>query len=141
MTSPATLIGSCHCGKVCYAVHGTIVSVVNCHCGLCRSLSGAAFTSYVVVREADFHVEQGQESIARYAATQKAAKHFCVACGTPIFNTNPIEYPSLAMIYLGTASATAELTPKVNVYFESMLPWAGKVEGIKSFSRAVVRGP
>lgn len=140
MSSPATLTVSCHCGKVRYAVHGAIVSVVNCHCGLCRSLSGAAFTSYVVVREADFRLEQGQESIAHYAATPKAAKHFCVACGTPLFNTNPIDYPSLAMIYLGTASAPTELTPKVNLYCESMLPWTGKIEGIKSFSQAAVRG-
>lgn len=139
MNSISTVTGSCHCGKVAYAVHGGIVSVVNCHCGLCRSLSGAAFTSYVVVRELDFRVEHGQESIAHYAATSKATKHFCTACGTPLFNTNPVDYPSLVMVYLGTTSASAELTPKVNVYRESMLPWAGSVEGIKSFSQAAVR--
>ena len=139
-SSSSSLTGSCHCGKVRYLVHGSIVSVVNCHCGLCRSLSGAAFTSYVVVREPDFRVEQGQESIAHYGATSKATKHFCTACGTPLFNTNPVDYPSLVMVYLGTASATAELTPKVNVYRESMLSWVGSVEGIKSFSQAAVRG-
>ena len=140
MTSPVPVTGSCHCGKVHYAVHGGIVSVVNCHCGLCRSLSGAAFTSYVVVREPDFRVELGKDSIAHYAATPKATKHFCIACGTPLFNTNPVDYPSLVMVYLGTATATAELTPKVNVYVEGMLPWVGGVEGIKSFSQAAVRG-
>ena len=117
MASPDPLTGSCHCGKVRYAVHGDIVSVVNCHC-----------------------VEQGQESIARYAATPKAAKHFCTVCGTPLFNTNPIDYPSLAMIYLGTASAASALAPRINVYSESMLPWAAKVESIKSFGQAAVRG-
>jgi hypothetical protein len=139
MTSPASLVGSCHCGEVGYAVYGDIVSVVNCHCGLCRSLSGAAFTSYVVVRETDFRLERGQQSVARYAATSKATKHFCLACGTPLFNTNPVDYPTLVMVYLGTASAAAELTPKVNVYLESMLPWAGKVESLKSFGQAAVR--
>ena len=140
MTSPDPLKGSCHCGNVRYAVHGDIVSVVNCHCGLCRNLSGAAFTSYIVVREIDFRVDGGQESIARYAATPKAAKHFCVACGTPLFNTNPLDYPSLARIYLGTASTASALAPRINVYHESMLPWVGKVEGIKSFSQGAVRG-
>jgi hypothetical protein len=140
MPSPSPLTGSCHCGKVHYAVHGDIVSVVNCHCGLCRSLSGAAFTSYVVVREPDFRVEKGQEFIGRYAATPKATKHFCAACGTPLFNTNPVDYPTLVMVYLGTARATVELAPRINVYRESMLPWAGNVESIKSFSQAAVRG-
>ena len=141
MTQPSPpLTGSCHCGKVRYAVHGDVLSVVNCHCGLCRNLSGAAFTSYVVVREADFRVEQGRESIARYAATPKAAKQFCVACGTPLFNTNPIDYPNLLMAYLGTLRTATELTPRINVFRESMLPWAGAVETIKSFSQAAVRG-
>ena len=141
MSSPVSFTtGSCHCGKVQYALRGDIVSVVNCHCGLCRSLSGTAFTSYVVVRELNFRVEQGQQFLASYAATPKATKHFCIACGTPLFNTNPIDYPSLVMVYLGTAAATAELTPRVNVYRESMLPWVDKLEGIKSFSQAAVRG-
>ncbi|HEY5808859.1 MAG TPA: GFA family protein [Povalibacter sp.] len=140
MSTPAPLTGSCHCGNVRYAVHGDVVSVVNCHCSLCRSLSGAAFTSYVVVRESEFRVEQGQEFLCRYAATSKAVKHFCVSCGTPLFNLNPIDYPSLAMVYLGTASKGADLSPKINVYCENMLPWAGKVESIKSFGKSVVRG-
>jgi hypothetical protein len=141
MSSPVSLTtGSCHCGKVRYALRGDIVSVVNCHCGLCRSLSGTAFTSYVVVRELDFRVEQGQEFLASYAATPKAKKHFCRACGTPLFNTNPIDYPTLAMVYLGTVSTTVELTPRINVYRESMLPWVSTIESIKSFNQAAVRG-
>jgi hypothetical protein len=85
-------------------------------------------------------VELGQESIAHYAATPKATKHFCIGCGTPLFNTNSVDYPSLVMVYLGTASAAAELTPKINVYRENMLPWVDTVEGIKSFNQAAVRG-
>jgi hypothetical protein len=92
-----------------------------------------------VVRESDFCVEQGREFIARYAATPKAGKHFCGACGTPLFNLNPIDYPSLAMVYLGTAAKAGELPPKINVYCEDMLPWAGKVESIKCFDQAAVR--
>jgi hypothetical protein len=93
-----------------------------------------------VVGEPEFRVEEGQEFIARYAATPKATKHFCMACGTPLFNTNPVDYPTFAMVYLGTVSTTSELTPRINVYRESMLPWVGTIESIKSFSQAAVRG-
>jgi hypothetical protein len=132
--------GSCHCRAVRYRVAGEIVSVVNCHCGLCRELSGSAFTSYVVVKEADLTLEQGESSLSRYDATETATRHFCRNCGTPMFNTNPGKYPSLKMVYLGTASSAAELVPRINVFCESKLPWVESIGSLKSFSAASVRG-
>lgn len=131
--------GSCHCGAVSYTVHGDIVSVVNCHCGLCRSLSGTAFASYVVVREPELSL-RGRDSLASYTATDKSTKHFCKVCGTPIFNTNPVTYPSLVMLYLGTLASSASLTPKINVFCESKLPWVDGIASITGFPQAVVRG-
>lgn len=130
--------GSCHCGNVSYAVHGNIVSVVNCHCELCRSLCGAAFASYVVVRQLELSL-QGQESLVSYTATDKATRHFCKICGTPIFNTNPVSYPSLVMLYLGTVASSANLTPKLNVFCESKLPWVDGMASITGFPQAVSR--
>jgi hypothetical protein len=132
--------GSCHCGSVRYRMEGDILSVVNCHCQLCRGLSGSAFTSYIVVKEADLTFQQGETSLSRYSATETSTKHFCRECGTPIFNTNPIKYPSLRMIYLGTTSSAGDLVPKINVFCESKLPWVESIASFKSFSAAAVRG-
>ena len=131
--------GSCHCGNVSYAVLGNIVSVVNCHCRLCRSLGGAAFASYVVVRQAELSL-QGKESLASYAATDKATKHFCKICGTPIFNTNPVSYPSLVMLYLGTLASSPSITPKINIFCESKLSWVDGIASITGFPQAISRG-
>jgi hypothetical protein len=132
--------GSCHCGAVRYCLEGDIVSVVNCHCGLCRGLSGSAFTSYIVVKEADLALKQGESSLSSYNVTETATKHFCRECGTPMFNSNPVKYPSLRMVYLGTASSVAELVPRINVFCESKLPWVESIGSLKSFAAAPVRG-
>ncbi len=39
------LSGSCLCGGVKYEVSGGIQTVTNCHCSLCRKMSGSAFAS------------------------------------------------------------------------------------------------
>ena len=59
----------------------------------------------------------------------------------PTWETIPLDGTELRQQGLGRFYRVyLELTPKVNVYRESMLPWVGSVEGIKSFSQAAVRG-
>ena len=42
------LTGSCLCGGVRYAIDGELGAVTNCHCSLCRKMSGSAFASGAV---------------------------------------------------------------------------------------------
>ena len=39
--------GGCLCGAVRYRASADPVRVVNCHCGMCRRTSGAAFMTFV----------------------------------------------------------------------------------------------
>jgi hypothetical protein len=133
--------GSCLCGEISYAVRGEVLQIVNCHCALCRRMSGAAFSSYVVVREAEFFLSKGQSSLGRYAATERATKHFCKRCGTPIFNVNPHTYPGLVMLYLGTMPTHDALAPRINIFCESKLAWVDAIGSAKSFERSAVRSP
>ncbi|NMM78153.1 hypothetical protein B2J86_01975 [Acidovorax sp. SRB_14] len=116
------LIGSCKCGHVKFNVAGRAVQVVACHCGLCRSMTGAAYSSYVVVREQQFSVTQGSESLTAYAVTERTRRHFCKNCGTPLFNTNPETYKGLTMLYLGTVVGHEHLAPRIHIFCENKLP-------------------
>jgi len=138
-TTSSSVQGACHCGAVRYRLAGDPVSVVNCHCRLCRGLSGSAFTSYVVVRDSDLSLELSEGGLSSYQATEAATKHFCSHCGTPMFNTNPTKYPSLRMVYLGTVAAPEKLVPRVNVFCEGKLPWVDSVSSLKSFDAAPIR--
>lgn len=103
-------------------------------------MTGAPFASYVVVREADFAITAGQESIASYAVTERTTRHFCVTCGTPIFNSNPHAYKGLAMIYLGTVQSHENLTPNLGIYCADKLPWVNIHAPCKEFAGAPTRG-
>jgi hypothetical protein len=45
----ASIEGQCNCGAVRYTTNGEVQIIVNCHCNMCRSINGAAFSTYVVV--------------------------------------------------------------------------------------------
>jgi hypothetical protein len=86
------LIGNCKCGQVSFNAEGPALQVVTCHCGMCRGMTGAAFSTYVVVREVQFKIIEDLEQIASYLVTDRTSRHFCSVCGTPIFNANPVTY-------------------------------------------------
>lgn len=127
--------GSCKCGAVSYSVSSAPLNIINCHCTMCRSMSGHAFASYVVVRDVDC-VTDGTEGLTEYAVTERATKHFCSRCGTAVFNTNPSTYPGVLILYLGTVKGHEQLRPQANIFSDSMLPWVEQLATIKSFSGA-----
>lgn len=130
---------SCKCGAIKFTC-GEPLQFVNCHCNLCRSINGSAFSSYVVTKLAELKIETGNESLASFDATDHAIKHFCRRCGTPLYNFNPHRYPGLAMIYLGIIFTHGKLIPGINIYCSSKLDWVDNIPSIRSFDEAPQRG-
>jgi hypothetical protein len=126
-------VGSCHCGAIQYQVSMPIKRVSNCHCNTCRGMNGGAFSSYAIVRESHFSL-QGAPAV--YQVTDNLAKHFCPACGTPLFNTNRL-YPGARMLYLGSLREHHGLQPSFNLYCESLLPWVLHLGDIPRYARGL----
>ena len=127
--------GSCACGSITYQLNTDIKHVVNCHCDLCRAHNGAAFSSYAALPHSDLQILQGEEQLSRYAA-HGGVKHFCANCGTPLYNTNE-KYPGACMIFLGTLENARNLTPRINVWCESQLPWVNALAEIRHVDQGV----
>ncbi|HYW76426.1 MAG TPA: GFA family protein [Gammaproteobacteria bacterium] len=130
-----TLTGRCHCGAVAYTINGEVETMVNCHCNMCRAMNGAAFSSYAIVSRAGFSITQGQEVLGRYAVTDTGIKHYCIRCGSPLFNTNIEKYGDHAMLYLGTLRNPGQLPNPINIFHEDRLAWTDAVAGLTSFPR------
>lgn len=128
--------GLCYCGAVQYQITRPIALVVNCHCQACRARTGAAYSTYAVVAQQALNITQGAECIGAYEVAGEGTKHFCVRCGTPLYNQNA-RYPGRLMVYYGTLATHAGLTPAVNIYCESKLPWVDAVASFKSFDQAM----
>lgn len=127
--------GSCVCGEITYRLNSDIGNIVNCHCSFCRSHSGAAFSSYVVLSHASLEITNGEESLSDYQV-HGGKKHFCSQCGTPIFNLND-NYPGVCMMYLGTLDDPDSIVPKMNIWFENRLGWIEDIDAIRSMSKGV----
>ena len=130
--------GSCFCNAVQFKVSGAPKAVVNCHCNFCRKHSGAAFSTYAVVPEADLEIISGADYISSFQIKEDAHKHFCKQCGSPIFNKNA-RYPGLCMIYLGGISASSCIAPTANIYCESQLAWVPSIPELRSFSQGIAK--
>jgi hypothetical protein len=130
VTEKPSLNGACSCASVKYHADADFRRVVNCHCKLCRKMNGSAFSSYAVIPR-KFLMLSGDENLAEYQVTEAARKHFCRNCGTPLFNSNE-KYPGACMIYLGSLEESANHSPSLSVFCESMLGW---VEDIGSITR------
>jgi len=128
--------GGCTCGEIQYEIAGPALQIVACHCGMCRSMTGAPCSSYVVVREGDFKLASTSQAPASYEVTERTRRHFCRRCGTPIFNANPHTYKGLAMVYLGTVRGHEALVPGISIYCENKLPWVNLPDAIRSFPEA-----
>ena len=129
--------GSCLCGAVRFRAATEIRRVVNCHCGLCRRMNGSAFSSYAVVPYSALEVV-GSSDLGAYAVTQRATKHYCRRCGTPLFNLNS-RYAGACMLYLGAIENCSDFAPALNVYCESMLSWLETVTSLEGFQAGVER--
>jgi hypothetical protein len=76
------LHGSCLCSGVRYEINGPVEDMTNCHCGMCRKASGAAFATSITVRGKDFRYTQGEELVATYRSSPELDRLFCRVCGS-----------------------------------------------------------
>ncbi len=123
------MFGGCRCGAVRFVVHGQPKSVVNCHCNLCRSLNGSAYSTYVAVAEDELELTKGEPRT--FAISEDVSKQFCDSCGSPLYNTNSV-YRGLAILHLGALDNPRAWTPQANIYCESQLDWVEKLDQQKS---------
>jgi hypothetical protein len=126
---------SCKCGAVELDIGAAPTVAVNCHCHLCRSINGTAFSTYVPVQSSEVRVAKGGDNLGRYGVTDHAVKHWCRTCGTPLFNTNTI-YPGMAMVYLGALRSQHSLAPRANIFCSSKLEWVDTISQLKSYPEA-----
>lgn len=130
--------GSCLCNTVKYTVSGPIKAVANCHCKTCQKTTGGVFATIAVIDENDFKITEGQDTLATYQVSDKATKYFCRTCGTPLFNLHK-KYPGNCMTQVGSLDEPSLVTPAINIFCDSMLPWVKGIADLTCFDREPTR--
>jgi hypothetical protein len=116
------LTGGCFCGAIRYQATGRPLSATNCHCTMCRRVTGAPFLTWFSVRAGDFQMLRGKP--ARFNTSEHVTRSFCSRCGTHL----TFQYANLPDILYVTSCSLDDPTlapPVDNIYTDARLAWIG----------------
>jgi hypothetical protein len=117
--------GGCLCGKVRYRAGTDPIRVVNCHCGMCRRSSGAAFMTFVHFPAREF-AWQGAEPV-RYRSSADAERGFCAVCGSTL-SMHEAVLADRVQVSLGSLDRPELVRVDDHVWTASQLPWLTVVD-------------
>lgn len=114
--------GSCYCGRVRYRMTGDPRFVVHDHCSICRRVAGAAFVTWVGVKDEQFSLLAGGDELTTFASSSEATRQFCKHCGSHLFFRSS-RWPGEVHVTLATLLAPEGLVAKAHVFFSDRAPW------------------
>ncbi|HLI80877.1 MAG TPA: GFA family protein [Candidatus Binataceae bacterium] len=106
-----------------YEIEGAIVPL-NCHCSMCRKVTGAAFRSRAAVPTKNFRWKSGEDLLTRYESSPGTVRTFCRLCGA-----------TLASLFaaMRTLDDDPDVRPSFHVFVGSKAPWFEITDGLPQF--------
>ncbi len=123
------LTGSCLCGGVKYEIDGEIASVTNCHCSLCRKMSGSAFASGATIPASSFRFTAGENLLKEWESSPGYQRAFCGRCGSPILKRK-IKEPESLRLRVGTLDTDPGVKMSKHTHVRSKAPWVEIKDGL-----------
>ena len=116
-----TVTGHCLCGEVAFAIEGDLPNIYQCHCSLCRRVSGSASNAAMRVPAERFRWTGGEDQIGRYATETGFRSDFCRNCGSPV----PNETAGGARFWVpaGLLDEPAKSRVALHLYVDSRASW------------------
>lgn len=112
--------GGCLCGKVRYAIGGSLFDADHCHCSMCRRQHGAAFATYANFNPGDFKWLSGKDHVRIYETSAGAGWCFCSECGSSLAGTVNGE---ITTITLGTVEGDPGVRAEAHIFVGSRAQW------------------
>ncbi len=117
--------GGCQCGAVRFVVEGPLGRASICHCRMCQKAFGAPFGALVSAEIKTVIWTRGERS--RFQSSNKVARGFCAACGTPLTFEWGEHFFDIAIAALDDAAA---ITPVVQMGRENRLAWVDNLAAL-----------
>jgi len=80
------MIGQCLCGAIQFEVQGKVPDLYQCHCSLCRKITGSPANSATLVHENNLTWLAGEGNITSFIHDTGYRSDFCSTCGSPVPN-------------------------------------------------------
>lgn len=78
--------GSCFCGTVRFEIQGELPDLYQCHCSLCRKVTGSSANAATTVPREAFHWTGGREVVRSFVRSTGYRNDFCSTCGSSVPN-------------------------------------------------------
>jgi hypothetical protein len=124
---------ACHCGQLRLVVEGEPFAVSICNCFACQRRTGSAFGMQAGFRAEQVQVEGRCHDYARIsdeADRKEHVFHFCPACGSQVFYTEPDE-PDLVVVSVGAFADPSFPAPTRSGYDSRRHAWIGLPDSIQ----------
>jgi len=113
--------GKCLCGAIRFTLSGEIPSLYQCHCSLCRRVSGSSSNAALLIELSQLCWDAGEQLVEKYANENGFKSHFCSRCGSPLPNLTAND--SAWWVPVGLLDGGEGLRVGAHLYVGSRAPW------------------
>ena len=127
--------GSCYCGAVSLEATGQPEAMGYCHCGACRSYSGAPVAAFTLWKAGTVRVTKGEESLGRFQSSDFSERRYCTKCGGHVM----VDHAGIGLVDLAAATIPSlAFKPAVHLnYEETVLPMKDGLPKLRDFPAEV----
>lgn len=113
--------GKCLCGEIQFEVNGGCTTIYQCHCSLCRRVTGSNSNSAVLVESNSFKWLSGTDKITSFIKESGYRSEFCAKCGSPV--PNELKNKRGYWVPVGLLDKTMHLKVSAHLCVSSKAEW------------------
>jgi hypothetical protein len=113
--------GKCLCGAVEFKLSGDIPNLYQCHCSLCRKVTGSSANAAFRISRDRFEWKKGSENISEFVSQGGFKSHFCTTCGSPLPNLTAND--GAYWVPVGLLEEAGQLEVVAHLFVGSKAPW------------------
>lgn len=132
------ITGQCHCGAISFTAVVDPKKVLVCHCEDCQQFSGGPFRAVLPTPVENVNLRGQAKHYVKVAASgNRRAQAFCGECGTQLYATEA-DVPKTLNLRLGCVNERAQLSPTVQIWGQSAMPWLPQISSLPVHGQGLV---
>ena len=113
--------GKCLCGEVAFELSGELPNLYQCHCSLCRKVTGSSANAAFRVAREQLAWLAGESLVQAFESESGFTSHFCSCCGSPL--PNPTANDTAWWVPVGLLDNSHKLQVVAHLFVESRAAW------------------
>ncbi len=125
------LRGQCVCTDVRFEVEDAFLYAGCCHCSMCRTATGSAFSAFAGIDRSKLTIVKGNERINAFRSRNGDRVKFCTTCGTNVLIF--LRSGERVHVPLGTLLDLPNIRPGFHAFVGSKAPWYEINDGLPQY--------